>query len=39
MKRFWTVMGIGALVTSFALCDVALAGRRRGFTREFDSVN
>ena len=27
MKRFWRVVGIGTLVASFALCDVALAGR------------
>jgi len=27
MKRFWMILGIGSLVASFALCDVALAGR------------
>ena len=30
MKRFWTIVGMGALVVSFALCDVALAGRVTG---------
>ena len=27
MKRFWTIVGIGSLVASLALCDMAFAGR------------